>query len=230
MSMDTEKRSESHDDLSRLKKKVELLEAEKIFQRDEIRALKVEARSYQDELGSLNQKIRTLEEQARQEAPARNIGREVRLRYLERHRQRMGRNVGKLGYDRIKCGDRAAHRGRPLVDALLCLTGQVKDSEVYRDLYGVNAETIKAWKDVSEIVEVTGFRGSLQSEGRLTLEFEALFARLLERATTYCSSTDLVAAFKEDSSMQQLHHQLQDCYDVIVAANAQGRHKTPSSS
>jgi hypothetical protein len=66
--------------------------------------------------------------------PSPIVGREVRLRYLEHHRQRMGRAIGKQGYERIKDGDRAVHRGRPMVDALLCLTGLMSDHETYRDL------------------------------------------------------------------------------------------------
>lgn len=116
-----------------MRREIEKLETEKQLQQDEIRALKAEARSYQDELRSLNGKVQNLEKQALLETPARNIGKEVRLRYLERHRQRMGRGIGKLGYERIKCGDRAAHRGRPVVDALICLTGLITDREVYPD-------------------------------------------------------------------------------------------------
>ena len=90
-----------------------------------------------------------------------NIGKEVRLRYLERYRQRTGKGIGELGYERIKCGDRAAHRGRPVVDALLWLTGLITDREVYPDLYGVIPETVKKWKEVPEVIEITGFYASL---------------------------------------------------------------------
>ena len=75
--------------LAQMRGELEKLETEKLLQRDEIRALKAEARSYQDELKSLNGRVQGLEEQTLQEAPAVNIGKEVRLRYLERHRQRM---------------------------------------------------------------------------------------------------------------------------------------------
>ena len=115
--MDGENDSERHDELAKMRGKIEKLEMEKLLQGDEIRALKAEAHSYQDELRLLNGKVQSLEQQALQDTPATNIGKEVRLRYLERYRQRMGRAIGKLGYDRIKCGDRAAHRRRPIVDA-----------------------------------------------------------------------------------------------------------------
>ena len=207
--------------------KIEKLETEKLLQRDEIRALKAEARSYQDELSLLNGKLQSMEEQALQETPATNIGKEVRLRYLEKHRQRMGKNIGKLGYDRIKRGDRAAHRGRPVVDALLCLTNQITDRVVYPDLYGVDPATMKHWKDVPEMVEVTSFRASLQSEGRLTKDFQVLFERLLEGAKAFSSSMELKAAFRDNKNLQQLQDELQDCYDKIVAANLRGQ-QSPS--
>lgn len=211
-----------------MRREIEKLETEKLLQGDEIRALKAEARSYQDELRSLNGKVQSLEEQALQETLARNIGKEVRLRYLERHRQRMGRGIDKLGYEPIKRGDRAAHRGRPVVDALLCLTGIITDHEVYPDLYRVSPETMNKWKDVAEMVQVTGFRASLQSEGTLTTDFQVPFERLLEVVKTYLSSTELRAAFRENKTLQQLHDELQNSYDKIVAANPRGRQDSSS--
>ena len=207
---------------------IEKLENEKLLQRDEIRALKAEARSYQEELSSLSGKVLSLEEQALQEAPATNIGKDVRLRYLERHRQRMGRNIGKLGYDRIKRGDRAAHRGRPVVDALLCLTNLIPDRGVYVDLYGVAPDIMDDWKDVPEMIEITSFRASLQSEGRLTKDFQVLFERLLEVARTIYTPMELRAAFRDNKTLQQLQDELQNCYDKIVAANLRGRQDSSS--
>ena len=221
--MDLRDESELRNELAQMRGEIEKLETEKLLQRDEIRALKAEARSYQDELRSLTDRVQSLEEQALQETPATDIGKEVRLRYLERHRQHMGRGIGKLGYDRIKRGDRAAHRGRPVVDALLCLTGLVKDREVYPDLYGVYPETMENLKDIPEMVEVTGFRASLQSEGRLTKDFQVLFERLLEVAKTYSSSMDLRAGFRDNKTLQQLQDDMQICYDKIVAANLRVR-------
>ncbi len=226
--MDPRNESDLRSELAHMRREIEKLETEKLLQRDEILGLKAEARSYQSELKSLNSRVQSLEEQALQETPATNIGKEVRLRYLERHRQRMGRSIGKLGYDRIKRGDRAAHRGRPVVDALLCLTNQITDRGVYPDLYGVDPETMKHWKDVPEMVEVTSFRASLQSEGRLTKDFQVLFERLLKVAKTFSSSTELRAAFTDNKTLQQLQDELQNCYDKIVAANVRGR-QDPSS-
>ena len=81
---------------------------------------------------------------------------------------------------------------------------------------------MKNWKEVPEMIEVTSFRASLQSEGRLTRDFQLLFERLLEVAKSYFSSIDLRAAFMENQTLQQLHGELQNCYDKIVAANPRG--------
>lgn len=221
--MDLRRDSDPQKELARMRKEIDDLRTEKLLQCDEIRALKTEARSYQEELKSLNSKVKGIEVQALQETLAGDIGKQVRLRYLERHRQRTGKGIGALGYERIKCGDRAAHRGRPVVDAMLCLTGLMTDREVYKDLYGVEPEFMRECKDVPEVVEITGFRASLQSEGRLTEDFQVLFERLIKKAKTYALRTQLRAAFSEDRAVQQLQVDLQDCYDKIVAANPRGQ-------
>ena len=209
------------DELERMRAQIERLERDNLQRGVEIRALKAETLSYQDELRAPSGKVQSLEELALQENV--KIGKEVRLRYLERHRQRMGRDIGMLGKERIKSADRAAHRGRPVADAWLCLTDQITDREVYSDLYGVSPETLKRWKDVPEMIEITGFRASLQSEGRLMGDFQAPFERFLQRAKTYLSSVELKAAFRDDKALQQLQNELQNCYDSIVAANSRGR-------
>ena len=221
--MDFRRDSDPQNELARMRREIDKLRTEKLLQGDEIRALKTEARSYQDELKSLKSKVKSLEAQELQETLAGDIGKQVRLRYLERHRQRMGKGIGKLGYERIKCGDRAAHRGRPVVDAMLCLTGLMTDREVYKNLYGVEPEIMKECKDVPEVVEITGFRASLQSEGRLTKDFQVLFERLIKKAKTFAFPMQLRAAFSEDRALQQLQVDLQDCYDKIVAANPRGQ-------
>ena len=87
---------------------------------------------------------------------------------------------------------------------------------------------MKQWKDIPEMIEITGFRASLQSEGRLTSDFQVLFERLLEVAKTYFSSMELRAAFRENRTLQQLQDELQNCYDKIVAANPRGRQDSSS--
>ena len=220
--MDPQKLSDLQDDLAQMRNEVEKLRTEKLLQGDEIRALKAEIRSYQDEMGLLSGKVQRLEEQTLHETPARIIGKEVRLRFLERHRKRMKKSIGALGHERIRRGDRAAHRGRPVVDALLCLTGEMTDHGVYSDLYGVSPELMEKVKDIPEIIEITGFRASLQSEGRLTKEFEVLFERALKLANTSSLATVLRGGFGQNKALQQLQGQIQNCFDKIIAAYPRG--------
>ena len=217
--MDPRKASGHQDEMAQMRREIEKLRTEKQLQGDEIRALKVEVRSYQGELNSLNNKVKSLEDQALQETLTADIGKQVRLRYLEKYRQRMGKSIGKLGYDRIRRGDRAAHRGRPVVDALLCMTGLMTDPDVYANLYGVDPDTMKTYRDVQGVVDITGFRASLQGEGRLTKEFQVLFERLIKLTRTYASPMELKIAFEKDKTVQQLQAELQVCYDKILAAN-----------
>ena len=82
---------------------------------------------------------------------------------------------------------------------------------------------MKNWKDVPEMVEITSFRASLQSEGRLTRDFQVLFERLLEVAKIYSSPMDLRAGFGDNKTLQQLQDEMQMSYDKIVAANLRVR-------
>jgi hypothetical protein len=206
-------------ELARLNEEIDRLQLSNLLLRDEISSLKAEAHSYCEEVALCNRRLQTLESQVLKDTPALIVGREVRLRYLEHHRQRMGRAIGKQGYERIKAGSRAAHRGRPMVDAMLCLTGLMSDHETYRDLYGVAPREMWEKMDVPEIVAVTGFRASLQSDGKMTDQFRRLFERLLEALKKDESPAELKRGFKEDKVLQQCHDGLQDCYDKIVAEN-----------
>ena len=213
--------SNDQGELARLKSEIQRLTSQTELQQDEILALRASSRAYTSEIASLTTQISTLQAQATHSAPLLTVGREVRLRYLEKHRQRMGTPIGRIGFDRIKAGDRAAHRGRPVVDALLCLTNEIDNAHgVYADLYGVRPERTEEWKRVPEMMEVMGFRASLMSEGRLTGEFQGLFERLVEAAEGYGGEGELRRAFGESRSLQLLQGQLQDCYDKIVAENA----------
>jgi len=203
-------------EIARLNEEIDCLKLSNLLLRDEVSSHKAAARSYCEEVDSLNHRLQTLESQALRDTSAQVVGHEVRLRYLERYRQRMGRAIGKQGHERIKAGDRAAHRGRPVVDAMLCLTGLMKDHKAYKDLYGVTPKEMREKMDVPEMVEATGFRGSLQSEGRMTDQFQVRFERLLEVAGKYESTTELKRGFKENKALQQCHDELQDCYDKIV--------------
>jgi DNA repair exonuclease SbcCD ATPase subunit len=77
---------------------IDRLKLSNLLLRDQVSLIKAEARSYCDEITSLNRRLQTLESQALQDTPALIVGREVRLRYLEHHRQRMGHAI-KQGYD-----------------------------------------------------------------------------------------------------------------------------------
>ena len=189
--MDVRQNSNPQGELIRLQKEVEKLREEKIWQKDQISALKSESRAYEDELGVLNHKVQRLEQQALQKSHTGEIGEQVRLRYLERHRQRMRRGIGKIGFERIRSGDCAAHRGRPVVDALLCQTGVMTDPEVYKNLYGMTSAQMIHLKDVPEIVEISSFHASLQSEGHITKDFKAVFDRICDVANSYASPIEL---------------------------------------
>lgn len=245
--MDLPQTSNTQVERIQLQREVEKLRDTNTLQKDEIKALKTETRSYQDELTRLNDKIRSLEKHHQDELTRLNgniqslrkqaleniytgeIGEQVRLRYLEQHRLRMGRGIGALGHERIKCGDRAAHRGRPVVDALLCQTGVMTDTEVFKNLYGVTSDQMLHLKDVPEIIQVASFHASLQSEGRVTKDFKAVFDRFCEVASSYASPMDLKAAFSENRTLQQLQGDLQNKYDKIVAANPRGQQRRPPS-
>ena len=199
---------------------------EKEQQRDEICALKAEARSYQEELRKSTLKVQDLETKGLRETAVKDVGQAVRLRYLERHRQKMGRRNGNTGYDRIKAGDRAAHRGRPVVDAWLYETHQVSDQDIYKDLYGVAPGKMQEWEDIPGIVEISGFRASLRGEGKLSKKFQSFFDKFLKAAEVYSSPIELQMAFIEDKGLQRKQDELQDCYDQIIAANPHRQHTT----
>ena len=245
-----------HGERNQLREEVEKLKLEMQLQRNEIKSLKSEARSYQDELRQLQSGVATMkkealqarsyqdeleklqlevpitEEQALQETLAAEIGKQVRLRYLEQHRYRMKRGIGKVGHERIKCGDRAAHRGRPVIDALICLTGLMTDPKVYEDLYGVTPEQMLFLKDVPEVIEIASFHASLQSEGWMTKDFKAVFDRFCVVAKRSLTPMQLREAFKEgckDKSLHQLQAELQDRYDKIIAAHPRGQPRSSSS-
>jgi hypothetical protein len=97
------------------------------------------------------------------------------MRYLESYRRCMGLPPSDGGNDAIKSGDRAAHRGRPLVDAWLYETGQRNDAGVYKNLYGISFSLLIKWRDIPEVVEVCGFHASLKSDSTMMPRFQSLF-------------------------------------------------------
>ena len=211
--------TDSASSLPYLHSEIDRLQLSILLLRDEVAALKSESRSYQSELTSMQNRIGTLEAQIRSDKPILHIGKEVRLRFLERYRQRMGHAVGPGGYERIRAGDKAANRGRPAVDAILCLTGEMRYLEAYKDLYGLQPEEIKGKWNVPEMLAVTGFRASLQSEGKMTEELEGLFGQLIEVTRMYGTAAELEEAFKTNKVLQQLHDGIQHFYDKVIAEN-----------
>jgi hypothetical protein len=202
--------------------------------RVQIAALEAEAQRHQSRVRALEAEANKHRKQLQEAAPFVAVGREVRLRYLEVHYQRrMGRQTGTDGDQRIKAGDRAAHRGRPVADAALCANagsigggelGHLK--EVYNDLYGITPEEMARMVGVSEVVAAVGFHASLQSEGRKTDEFQRWFKKLMGMVRQV-KVRQLGQAFKKDMALIQAHDGLQDCYDKIVAAERLGRSPRP---
>ena len=198
------------------------LEAEVESLRDEIRYLKADQRAKDRELDTARQQLQIFQLNALQEAPAIQIGTEVRMRYLELYRRRMGLPPSNSGNDAKKSGDRAAHRGRPLVDAWLYETGRRNDAVIYKDLYGISFSQLINWRDIPEVVEVCGFHASLRSDGTMTPRFHTLFNELFDAAAAYSSAEKLAAAFKQEKAFLGKYGELQNCYDAIIAANPPG--------
>jgi len=204
--------------IEELQARVANMEQEMELKRDEICSLRAEVKSYYEELATLNSKFEELKKKSRSSLLT-DIGKEVRMRYLENHRRKMRGSLGRADYSHIKSGDRAAHRGRPLVDAYLYETHQRSDPEVYKDLYGIPPTTMQRWKSVEEIVKICGFRASLRSEDRLSSRFQDLFDELLRIAESYSSPAELRAALEGEKMLQQKLAGLEVCYDEIDKAN-----------
>ena len=136
-----------HGERTQLRKEVARLTSENKEQSNEIKAVKTATNSYQDELERLKNQVRFLEEQALKDTLTAEIGKQTRFRYPERRQQQMGRDIGALGYECIRYGDCAAHRGRPVVDALLCQISFSTDREVYKYFYGIMPKFMVEMKD-----------------------------------------------------------------------------------
>jgi hypothetical protein len=147
------------------------------------------------------------------------IGIDVRMCYLESCRRRMGLPLSDGGNDAKKNGDRAAHRGRPIVDAWLYEMGHRKASAVYKDLYGISFSLLMSWRRIPEVVDVCGFHASLKSDGTMKSRFQTLFDELFDAAAAHTSMEKLAAAFKQDKILLSKYGEVQNCYDAIIAAN-----------
>ncbi len=139
--------------------------------------------------------------------------------YLESYRRRIGLPPSDGGNDSLKSGDRAAHRGWPLVDAWLYETGQRKDAVVFKNLYRISFSLLIKWRDIPEVVEVCGFHASLKSDGTMTLRFQSLFNELFDAVAAHNRVEKLAAAFKQEKILLSKYGELQNCYDDIITAN-----------
>ncbi|EIN09039.1 hypothetical protein PUNSTDRAFT_134213 [Punctularia strigosozonata HHB-11173 SS5] len=217
--------------ITTLKARLSSLEAQATKDKSRIQALEAQATTDKS-------RVEALESQAARDAPFVAVGREVRLRYLEVHRQRrMRRRIGIEGEQRIKAGDRAAHRGRPVADAALCLPG-VPDAdanpsqlkETYEDLYGVGADEMRRrLQDVPEVVAAAGFHASLQSAGRKTTEFDKRFGEVMRLVGKHRDVVQLKIAFGENAALIRAHDDLQDCFDRIIATERLWQSPRPQS-
>ena len=209
------------------------LEANKVLFAEcsrELRAMKPEDPYDPDEIPKLDLRISELEAAALEGVKIKELGREVRLRFLESHRRyNMSSKSTSTpeSVDRIKAGNRAAHRGRPVADALLCVKGEFPDRAVYKDLYGVAPEDMaprdlkgkhrgKGYCDVPDMVRVTGFRASLKSEKACTSEFEDYFKKIIAELPKYDTTDKLRRALNEDKRLVYIQDKLAECFDKIV--------------
>jgi len=219
-------------DESLLRRRFATLSLENENFRDELGSLKADSRSKEDTIRELEQKIQRLEADIRLKEEdfrarekklllddqAAQIGKEVRIRYLEEYRRRMGLKGIQISH--IKAGNRAAHRGRPLVDALLYQSGERNDANVYVDLYGVDPEFVLRFKDVEEVVAVCGYHGTLKSDGQMQPKFEDAFRTFLDDVKNADNLDDLKVEFRGSSLLSRKHQALQSCFDEIIAADS----------
>ncbi|PVH92900.1 hypothetical protein DM02DRAFT_259815 [Periconia macrospinosa] len=200
--------------------------------RDEMRSVKADARSKEDTIRDLEQQIqslktdlkskddilRALEQKVPLEVQAAKIGKDVRMRYLEEHRRRMGSK--NIQHGRFKAGNHAAHRGRALVDALLYQSGERHDVNIYADLYGVEPKFVLQFQDIHEIITVCGFHGTLKSDGQMQSKFEDTFKGLVDYVKKADNAEKVKAEFKGSSLLSRKHQALEACFDEIIAADS----------
>lgn len=91
--------------------------------------------------------------------------------------------------DIIKQGNHAAHRGRPLADAVLCehtFEPREHAREAYLSLYGVYPRWTLAWAHLSVVNDVLECRGSLVAEKiSLSNTFQELFHQFISYIEEY---------------------------------------------
>lgn len=157
--------------------------------RNEVKQLNDGLRATTDRTKSLQSRVEELEAEIQEDAPITEVGREVRLRVVEKYRLRLHQRIGDRGHKRIKTGDRAAHRGRAIADARLYRSGDMSHDEAYRRLYGFKLEAVLVFQDVPEVADVAGYHDSLESEGWLEPKFREPFQESLKLLVVVSSST-----------------------------------------
>ena len=160
--------------------------------------------------------VERLKRKAKASDPITTIGRDVRRRYMEHCLEKRGRHIGQRGVEWIKSGDRAAHRGQPIADAMLCANDYERNKEIYMPIYGVPAKIMLAWRHVPKIVEVAEFRASMLADGKLSAEFKEDFERLVERVGLSTRARELEAKFQAPE-INQLYKKLGYCHRRYLA-------------
>ena len=82
---------------------------------------------------------------------------------------------------------------------------------------------MQEWKDIPGIVEISGFRATLHSEGALSNRFRTLFDQFLTSVKNYRTPAELRVAFIEGTTLQHKQNELQVCFDEIIATNMNRR-------
>jgi len=153
------------------------------------------------------------------------------MRHLDRYRCQQ---MGLKGHGDIQIGNRAAHRGRALADAILYQTGKRADTDVFEDIYGVDPFYLLKLKHIEDFVTACGFHGSLKYEKLMKSGFENAFTEFLDEVKQAGSPEKVEAGFKKGSSLLSLHYaSLEYIYDktrndkpastLVTAPNSPGQ-------
>jgi hypothetical protein len=155
-----------------------------------------------------------------------DIGRDIRMRFLTKVKK--GNQQGPEREEIIHAGSRAAHRGRPIADAILCVFGYFNDKGTYRALYGIDPEDMiprsmtpyklgKGYCHVEQMVTITSYRASLAGDNMVTLEFARLFDGLMKEVKEYDSIEELSRAFEKNPTVRMLENRITYCFDAVIA-------------
>jgi len=167
-------------------------------------ALKVENQQLGNQLQSLQ--------------PLVTIGIDIRMRLITQAKSQSEPGDA----DIIKRGNCAAHRGRPLADAMLCeqeLKPHEGACDDYMNLYGVYPSWMLDWADTAMVNDVLECRGSLVAERiPLSEKFEDLFCQLINHIT----AEDHREAVASDRFAVTTSRKIYKEYNRLVAASEKG--------